>query len=528
MTNHSPPKGNYDSNYGKHWVAKGLPTQRKPYAYQITGFSIVADVLTAAMLVDGGINATMAAAQIRNVDLRTLYQMFVHANNLCSIPADLMAKDMYEIMDTPLQRDGRAKTFRYCSGKYQATARSLIFKETCKMIADHGNDNSMRPTREALASSFLLRQIAPGGILDSGNELDLGGLEKSDEETEQVICQGHPIDDLTFEAISPLKNMNTLIERVLFFHYSFVANEYTVRPERFNLDRVLLYDREEEGSPVPQEEKTRNHTVTRGGKEFEILFNSTGAIEVSEHANEDSQRVMSLVPKEIMLRCVMNNMVMGKPKEGEAFVAQTDFIQRYVKVKTKEGGIELKSATPQKRMTAAQRKDSCIGNMTSDFEKITDLLEEAMDQDGSTKTKTLERVAAIAEAGKKRGQDEISQATPQGKTRNKSNTPESTNDDGDTQKRKATGDDEEEQKRGQDENNHDTPQKKMNEKSNEKEPETPERDTGNEGEDRVSVRGPETRRSMRSRKGHDEDTGEEKSKISEGSGRKAKKARKKR
>ena len=264
-----------------------------------------------------------------------------------------------------------------------------------------------------------------------------------------------------------------------------------MRPERFNLDRVLLYDREEEGSPVPQEEKTRNHTVTRGGKEFEILFNSTGAIKVSEHVNEDSQRVMSLVPKEIMLRCVMNNMVMGKPKEGEAFVAQTDFIQRYVKVKTKEGGIELKSATPQKRMTAAQRKDSCIGNMTSDFEKITDLLEEAMDQDGSTKTKTLERVAAIAEAGKKRGQDEISQATPQGKTRNKSNTPESTNDDGDTQKRKATGDDEEEQKRGQDENNHDTPQKKMNEKSNEKEPETPERDTGNEGEDRVSVRGPE-------------------------------------
>ena len=68
----------------------------------------------------------------------------------------------------------------------------------------------------------------------------------------------------------------------------------------------------------------------------------------------------------------------------------------------------------------------------------------------------------------------------------------------------------------------------MNEKSNEKEPETPERDTGNEGEDRVSVRGPETRRSMRSRKGHDEDTGEEKSKKSEGSGRKAKKARKKR
>ena len=56
------------------------------------------------MLVDGGINATMAAAQIRNVDLRTLYQMFVHANNLCSIPADLMAKDMYEIMDTPLPR----------------------------------------------------------------------------------------------------------------------------------------------------------------------------------------------------------------------------------------------------------------------------------------------------------------------------------------------------------------------------------------------------------------------------------------
>lgn len=402
----------------KFWVAKGLPTQRSPYSFQITSFSLMADILTAATLVEGGINAAIAAIQSENVDLRTLYQMFHHADQLCTAPSDIMMDDMNEIMDTPKNSKGvRAMFYYQCSTKYQVVARSLIFRETCKKIADYGNDPALKPTTDALASSFLLRLLTPDGILDTGKEPDLGGLTKQDDDTEYEITQGNAIEYLTFEAKDPLKNIKTMWERLMYFHASFVENEYKISPERFKLNEILLCEREAEREPDPSaKRKKREHTVTKGEKQFEVLFNSTGVIKVSQPLDEKSQRAMSLIPKELMLPNVIDKLVMGTPPEGESFVPTVEFIQKNIKVKTEEGE-EITPDTPEKKkpVTKAMAQNTCLHTMTENLGTVLELIGEFNAQEKKEQGKTLERIVEMVEEERKRGREVIDLTTPQAK-----------------------------------------------------------------------------------------------------------------
>lgn len=395
------------------------------------------------MLVEGGVSVVIAAMQRDTVGLRTLYQMFHHATQLSNIPTETMFGDMHEIMKTPMNKHGkRSEYYRNCAGKYQVVSRSLIFSETCKIIADYGNDPKLRPSNEALASSFLLRLLAPGGILDTGIEPDLGGLEKEDVDNENEITQGYAIQDLIFEALEPLKHILNFMDRILYFHPSFVKHEYSIRPERFGLDGVLLYDREEEGTPIPlATENTKAHTVSKGGKKYEILFNSNGIIKVSRPITGNSQRATSLIPEELMLPYVVRELIMKKPPPGEAFQAQLDYIRKQIKVKKSDGGELAAPATPENEKPASrgETREEYIKGVATNMDEVLTLIAVAKEQKGGDQEQTFEKISALVVNEKKRAQEVIDLTTPKAKRQKKAEAPMSTEQKEKAKKDEADG-----------------------------------------------------------------------------------------
>ena len=378
--------GCYSRQLRQEFVKDGLPIMPPPFNLMWTDLNLIIDYIATAGMTTGGISTSIAALSRDGVTERTMYVALTVATEVAAMPRKVMLEKIEATV-------GKA-AYDKCNAKLKRTCVCIFMKEVNNLISQMGSMATMQTTPGAMAKSFYCRLIDPvDGILATGKDPYLHGLEKEDMDTEREFLGGRDLSDCEITAGGNLRNMaGNWFQMILLAYASSVVREYENDPVQFNLDKLLYYDEEAEGAPHDESgmkrlrKKAPRVTVVDGTK-MEHLVNTTGVIRTNENIDIHTPKLQSFIPIEHSLtNTIKKKLICDLPKIG--FRPSVNFLRNnfLINGKTvKEPKTTTTKVSPVEKMT--EKGKSIKGTMSTFMNSKIPEYKRKLGEEGRTMTR---------------------------------------------------------------------------------------------------------------------------------------------